>query len=74
MRFLIKVHSYRPFEVKRELEEKEAAKKEEAVLAESPPLPPPPPPPPPEPEKEKETQPPHERPKPSGKGKAPAGD
>ncbi|ELK31724.1 Sperm flagellar protein 2 [Myotis davidii] len=57
--------------VKRELEEKEAAKKEEAVLAESPPLPPPPPPPPPEPEKEKEMHPPHERPKP-GKGKAPA--
>ncbi|XP_070267944.1 sperm flagellar protein 2-like isoform X4 [Myotis yumanensis] len=56
--------------VKRKLEEKEAAKKEEALLAESPPLPPPPPPPPPEPEKEKETHPPHERPK-TGKGKAP---
>ncbi|EPQ11679.1 Sperm flagellar protein 2 [Myotis brandtii] len=58
--------------VKRKLEEKEAAKREEALLAESPPLPPPPPPPPPppEPEKEKETHPPHERPK-TGKGKAP---
>ncbi|CAK6444122.1 unnamed protein product [Pipistrellus nathusii] len=54
-------------EVKRKLEEKEAAKREAAALAEAPPLPPPPPPP--EPEKEKET---HERPKASAKGKAAA--